>query len=274
MNLVFSSTPIVHKSVKKDNSIEFKMGDNSSILFVLSGKVSVSGVDFEQNMILSEEMLFLSPGIQCEVLALDCSALIIYEINANVLMRMGQFLTSFIEENHIDNQSKVILPIKYSLMRFLEFFRMSDLNKPELNSWCHDGLFLLLKNSYSKKDLADLFFSVLGKNMNFKEFVYANYNSVRNLQEFAGLAKCSLSAFCREFKENFGESAYQWILKRKSKYVLQDIISTTIPFQELADKYKFSSQAHFTKFCKQWYNMTPKDLRSNSGNCCFQNLVH
>lgn len=274
MDLAFNTTPIVHKYVKKDNLIEFKMGDNSAILFVLSGKVSVSGIDFEQKMILSEGMLFLSPGIQYEFLAMDHSALVKYEINTNVLMKMGQYLASFIENNHIDKQSKEVLPVKYSLMCLLDFFRKSDLNRPDLNEWCHDGLLLMLKNSYSKKELASLFFPVLGKNMNFKEFVYANYNSVRNLQEFADLAKCSLSAFCREFKNNFGESAYQWILKRKSKYVLQDIISTSIPFQELADKYQFSSQAHFTKFCKQRYNMTPKDLRSNSRHCCFQSLVH
>jgi len=54
------------------------------------------------------------------------------------------------------------------------------------------------------------------------------------------------------------------MLERKSQFVLQDIISTSIPFQELADRYQFSSQAHFTKFCKQRYNQTPKDLRSNS----------
>ena len=137
----------------------------------------------------------------------------------------------------------------------------------------HDGLFLALKNSYSKKELAAFFSPILGKNIDFKEFVYANYNSVKNLQEFADLAKCSLSVFCREFKKNFGESVYQWILKRKSQYVLQDILSSSIPFQELADKYQFSSQAHFTKFCKQRYNLTPKDLRSSSKTCTSR-LLH
>lgn len=274
MDVTFSSAPIVHRNVQENNLIEINMRDNSVILFVLSGRVSVSGIDFEQKIILSNEMLFLSPGIHYEVLAMDSSILAKYEFNRNVLMKMGQFLTPFIEEKHFDNQLKVTLPIKYSLMRFLEFFRQCDLNKQDLNEWCHDGLLLMLKNSYSKMELAALFFPVLGENMNFKEFVYANYNSVRSLQEFADLAKCSLSVFCREFKSNFGESAYQWILKRKSKYVLRDIISTSIPFQELADKYQFSSQAHFTKFCKQRYNMTPKDLRSNSRNCSFQNLAH
>lgn len=279
MDLALNSGGFQHLNVQKDKYTEVKTVDNSAILFILSGKMLVSSIDFKHNMTLSEGMLFLPPGNQYELLAVEPSVFVKCEITKNVLKKVSQWLAPLSESNIEEERSRIILPVKYNLKCFLDFFlhyESCGLNINEICEWKQDGLFLVLKNSYSKKELADFFSPILGEDMDFKEFVYANYDSVKNLQEFADLAKCSLSVFCREFKKNFGESAYQWMLKRKSQFVLRDILSTSIPFQELADKYQFSSQAHFTKFCKQWYNLTPRDLRSSSGNYMknYQNLLN
>ncbi|BEG99050.1 transcriptional regulator [Bacteroides sedimenti] len=254
-------------SLKKDEHAEIKTADNSAILFVLSGKVSLSCIDFKNK--ISEEMLFLAPGSKYELSTEEETELVKCEIVKNVLTKISQWLSPISENQVEEDEVYLTLPVKYNLKKFLEFFQQyysSGLNTSEIVEWKQEGLFLLLKNSYSKRELTGFFKTILGENMDFKEFVYANYYSVKNLQEFADLAKCSLSVFCRDFKKNFGESAYQWMLKRKSQYVLRDILSTSIPFQELADKYQFSSQAHFTKFCKQRYNLTPRELRSSNEN--------
>ncbi len=278
MDLDFSSACFVYLNVQKSNYVEIKTECNSAILFVLSGKVSVSCIDFNHNVLISGGMLFLPPGNQYKLETIESSVFVKCEMAKNSLKKVSPWLSSLSESIGEDEKPCLILPIKYKLKCFLEFFNQyytsSGFDTPELNDWKEEGLFLVLKNSYSMKELATFFSPILGKDIVFKKFVYANYNSVRNLQEFADLAKCSLSVFCREFKKNFGESAYQWMLKRKSQYVFKDIISTSIPFQELADKYQFSSQAHFTKFCKQRYNLTPKDLRNSSKNYNYQHLMH
>ncbi|MBP1631639.1 MAG: transcriptional regulator [Bacteroidetes bacterium] len=268
MDSALNSACFSQIDVRKDNHKEIKTGDSSTILFVLSGKVLVSCVECNHKMFLSDGMLFLPPGTKFNLLAIETSVAVKCEMTKNSISQINQWLALSSENNDEYEKKCLTLPIKYSLKCFLEFFHqsysLSGFNFSELNEWKQNGLILVLKNSYSMNELAAFFSPILGKNMDFKEFVYANYKSVKNLQEFADLAKCSLSVFCREFKKNFGESAYQWMLERKSQFVLQDIISTSIPFQELADRYQFSSQAHFTKFCKQRYNQTPKDLRSNS----------
>ncbi|WP_353334254.1 helix-turn-helix transcriptional regulator [Bacteroides sedimenti] len=267
MNLAFNTACFQRMSLKKDEHAEIKTADNSAILFVLSGKVSLSCIDFKNK--ISEEMLFLAPGSKYELSTEEETELVKCEIVKNVLTKISQWLSPISENQVEEDEVYLTLPVKYNLKKFLEFFQQyysSGLNTSEIVEWKQEGLFLLLKNSYSKRELTGFFKTILGENMDFKEFVYANYYSVKNLQEFADLAKCSLSVFCRDFKKNFGESAYQWMLKRKSQYVLRDILSTSIPFQELADKYQFSSQAHFTKFCKQRYNLTPRELRSSNEN--------
>lgn len=277
MNLALNAACFSPIDICKHNYKEIKTGDSSTILFVLSGKVLVSCVECNHKMHLSDVMLFLPPGTKFKLLAIETSVIVKCEMTKNSISQINQWLITLLE-NYAECEEKCLtLPIKYNLKCFIKLFyqhySFSGFNNQDFNEWKHDGLFLALKNSYSKKELAAFFSPILGKNIDFKEFVYANYNSVKNLQEFADLAKCSLSVFCREFKKNFGESVYQWILKRKSQYVLQDILSSSIPFQELADKYQFSSQAHFTKFCKQRYNLTPNDLRSSSKTCTSR-LLH
>lgn len=270
MDLAFNLACFVYIDVRKDNYIEIKTGDNSAILFVLSGEVLASCTEYNHKIVVSGSMLFLPPGTKCRLLGTETSNIVKYEMTKNSINKISKWLASFSENDTEYGKNCLILPIRYNLKCFFEFFHqhysLSGFNISELNEWKEDGLFIVLKNSYSMKELAELFSPILGKNMDFKAFVYANFKSVRNLQEFADLAKCSLNVFCREFKMNFEESAYQWMLKRKSQYILQDILSTSVPFQELADKYQFSSQAHFTKFCKQRYNLTPKDLRNNNKN--------
>nr|WP_321376719.1 helix-turn-helix transcriptional regulator [uncultured Bacteroides sp.] len=277
MDSVLNSACFSPIDVRKGNHKEIKTGNNSTILFILSGKISLSCVECNHKMLLSDDMLFLPPGTKFKLLAIETSIAVKCEMTKDSISKINQWLAPLSESNTEYEKKCLALPIKYSLKYFLEFFHqsysLSGFNISELDEWKQNGLFLVLKNSYSIQELTVFFSPVLGKNMDFKEFVYANYKSVRNLQNFADLAKCSLSVFCREFKKNFGESAYQWMLNRKSQFVLQDILNTSIPFQELADRYQFSSQAHFTKFCKQKYNQTPKDLRNNS-KASLNNLLH
>ncbi len=267
MNLIFDSSYFISFNVQKDSPIDIKMQDDSVILFILSGKVSISCIEFIHKILISGDMVFLPPSALYKLLSIEDAVVMKCKITRNTRILMTRWLRSlsgYIESNEKHHS---ILPIKYNVMHFLEIFNSdhapSGFNTSEMNEWKCKGLILLLKSSYSQKELITFFSPILGGNIDFKEFVYANSSSVNNLQEFADLAKCSLSMFCREFKKNFGEPAYQWILKRKSELVLEDILSTSIPFQELADKYQFSSQAHFTKFCKQRYNQTPKELRNS-----------
>lgn len=257
----------VHYSLQKDSVIEKQMPKGSLILFVLSGRLTVSSGEYINKVIVAGDMIFLPPSPKYKLFALETSVLMNCEITPKTRTNAHKWFETLSGIYKEDNSKFTILPIKYNVRQFIEVFKYNlknaGIDSPEIQEWKQEGLLLLLKSSYSIKELADFFSPILGYNMEFKEFVYTNCSSVNSLNEFAALAKCSLSVFCREFKKSFGESAYQWLLKRKSQFVLQDIINTSIPFQELADKYGFSSQSHFTKFCKQRYNDTPKNIRNS-----------
>ncbi len=267
--------------LSKGSQYKIETGECAAILFVLSGTASIFSIDYHLNYLEIKNGILLLPRCsQYRIEALETVTFFKCDMTLNFIQNVNQWLIQVYGNSLTEKKQNYKLPLKQKVRHLLDFFFQSDTtlesNRAQFNEWKQNGLFLIMKDSYSVQELSAFFSEIKNQDMEFKEFVYSNYRNVRSVMEFADLAKCSLSVFCREFKKHFGESAYQWMLKRKSQYVLQDILQTSIPFQELADKYQFSSQAHFTKFCKQRYNLTPKDLRNgNKSNLyLYEHLAH
>lgn len=267
--------------LSKGSQYKIETGECAAILFVLSGTASIFSIDYHLNYLEIKNGILLLPRCsQYRIEALETVTFFKCDMTLNFIQNVNQWLIQVYGNSLTEKKQNYKLPLKQKVRHLLDFFFQSDTtlesNRAQFNEWKQNGLFLIMKDSYSVQELSTFFSEIKNQDIEFKEFVFSNYRNVRSVMEFADLAKCSLSVFCREFKKHFGESAYQWMLKRKSQYVLEDILQTSIPFQELADKYQFSSQAHFTKFCKQRYNLTPKDLRNgNKDNLyLYKHLAH
>ncbi len=127
-----------------------------------------------------------------------------------------------------------------------------------------DELFLYLRAGYSQKELACFFCPILGKDLEFKDFVLMHCRSVFDVKEFALRANMSLSTFNRRFKETFNDTARNWLLLRKQEFIKEDITLSNMSFSEIAEKYQFSSAAYLTTFCKKYLGNTPNELRKSA----------
>ena len=124
-----------------------------------------------------------------------------------------------------------------------------------------DELFLYLRAGYTKEELALFFHPILGKDMDFKDFVLVNSRMIFDVKELASQANMSLSTFNRHFKGTFGDTAKNWLLLRKQELVKSDVVLSNLSFSEIAEKYQFSSTAYLTTFCKKYFKKTPNELR-------------
>lgn len=109
--------------------------------------------------------------------------------------------------------------------------------------------------------MALFFREFLGEDHSFKRYVLSNVDDCATLEDLIAGSNMSRSTFIRHFKEVFKEAPSKWMLRRKSENIIQDIRFTMIPFSELSEKYKFSSPAYFTTFCKKNFGKTPQQLR-------------
>lgn len=127
-------------------------------------------------------------------------------------------------------------------------------------------LFYLLNFYYSKEDLARFLFPIIGKDMSFKDLVLQNYHKAQNIKELAEMTGYGYPNFMKKFQQEFHTPPYQWLINNKSKRIMDEIKSRQKTFQEIADEYGFSSQSHFTIFCKRLFGYTPSQLRLQAIN--------
>lgn len=127
-----------------------------------------------------------------------------------------------------------------------------------------DELFLYLRAGYTKEELAQFFYPILGRNLDFKDFILANSRKIFDVKDFAIQANMSLSTFNRRFKETFNETAKNWLLLRKQEFVKRDVALSNLSFSEIAEKYKFSSTSYLVTFCKKYFGKTPNEIRKEA----------
>lgn len=127
-----------------------------------------------------------------------------------------------------------------------------------------EELFLYLRVEFPAEKLAVFFAPLLGKNVDFREQVLLNYTLARNIKELAARVHLSLSTFNRRFKETFKKSPQVWMTERKVDDILIDIRFASMTFEEIAEKYHFSSTSYLISFCKKHFGQTPAYLRKQS----------
>lgn len=156
-----------------------------------------------------------------------------------------------------------LLPIHELLFKELEVTReimrtgMSCIHYQRIKK---EMLFIELCGFYQKEDLARFFAPILGTDNDFKENVLQIYPQVETAQELIDRLNMSPSAFKRKFRETFGISARQWLIRKKEQKLIRDILMTNISIAELAEKYKFTAN-YMTTFCRKHFGKSPTELR-------------
>jgi transcriptional regulator GlxA family with amidase domain len=84
--------------------------------------------------------------------------------------------------------------------------------------------------------------------------------TVKEIARLCAVSQSALySAFKRHSAKSLGETRSQ-ILMKKAKNVL---ISTDLPIEEIAENLDFSSGAYFRKCFKDYFGISPREMRKN-----------
>lgn len=259
----------IYKEFMPDETVEQSPVRYNHLLFVLKGVCTVSCNDYTKRTIRSGEAILIPRGatfcgrsltpirivdMVFVVPLCGCDKLLLQELGA----LCGTVRYDFRP-----------LAIRRPLTAFLEqliFCMNAGLNCAHFHEVKHREAFLLLKQFYDRKELAELFFPIVAKSLNFKEFIYESViNNIYSLTDLVDRSHMGRKTFYRKFKSEFGESPHSWLLKHLRQRIIREIAQPDITVKWLVDKFGFTSPSAFTRFCRTNFQCTPTELLKRYG---------
>ncbi|MGL5563564.1 MAG: helix-turn-helix domain-containing protein [Tannerellaceae bacterium] len=248
----------------EETSLEFERTSSNVILFVLEGELDIAYNEFLLRKVKKMEMILIPKSSHVYGTAYCNTKVIAFkfaEISHLCNKYSLQNLAS--QTGNIGYEFKA-LSIKSSIQKFLDLLSQcldDGLNCLYYHELKADEILLLYRAYYSKEELADFFYPILGLSIDFRSQVIANYRDARTVEELAMKIGYSTSKFKRKFTEEFDEPVYQWMQKQKAKHVKYKLSFEDVDFTAIIDEFGFSSPAHFSRFCKAQFGATPSEYR-------------
>ncbi len=155
------------------------------------------------------------------------------------------------------------LSIHKMIASYIELLKSySQISKPcpEIFRLKKEELYVLLRCLYKDFELAHFFYPVLIESCSFRQYILDNYDKVSNVQELIDGLSISKSIFYDKFKQEFGQSAKQWLIERLKERILKRITDVSVTAKDIMYEFEFSSPEHLNTFCKKQFGLTPGRL--------------
>ena len=249
--------------VGRGSQINFQNNNHHHVVFMLEGSVKANCNEFKDQHVAEKQFIFL-PKLSNSYLNSEepCKIIVFSFMSLKTTNEKHAFQSYW---RLFPNVTYSFAPLTFE-SPLIEFFDLlllylkKNLNVAYLHDLKHQELFLILNLQYAKEDLAGFFYPIIGKSFDFRSMVMDNYLKIRHIDELARMSGMGRTNFDNKFKEEFGSSPHQWILKQKAKHVKQSLIEPDTTFSDVMRKYGFNSATHFTRFCKQQFGCTPSEL--------------
>lgn len=257
------ATGFKYLEFSKEMIIEEEYACKNYLLFFLSGHFFVNCNHFCDRTFHNNEMLLLPKSSIVKISAETKSRMLAMSFDvppSSCDKLLFQSLTPICLNMEYNFNS---IPIRYPLMPFIEtviYCLKNEMNCMHLHDIMQREFFFLLRGFYEKEEIAALFHPIIGKELEFKDFVIQNYTKVNNLEELIALSKMGRTSFFIKFKEEFGITAKQWMMKQLKERILGKVVEPGVCVKQLMEVCNFESQTQLYRYFKQQFHCTPKQL--------------
>lgn len=239
------------------------------LIFILEGEMQITKDHENPQSVTAGEFIFMPFHSDYEIRIKHSGRCIYMSFFYNDIQLCDKFLLESYRKQVIDFHPVFEpLPIREPLTYFLDSMRHyleGGVNCKHLHALKEKELFIILRSFYRKEEVVNLFYDIIGSDINFKGAVISNVDKVQSREELAALLNISVSDLVRKFKREFGEPVYTWLMKHKKRRILERISLPGVSIKDVIYDFNFSSAANFNKYCKRNFGCTPTDLFNRKG---------
>ncbi|MEG2471005.1 MAG: helix-turn-helix domain-containing protein [Bacteroidales bacterium] len=256
------------KYVEIDKGTVFGVNDKREkhLFFILEGRMKVCYNEFPNKEFGAGEMIFLPKSADCRGEALTkCSFIVhIYDAPLRLCDKTGLNAIINIKQNvQYEFKSLPICQTLYHYLLLLKMYISDGINCRYLHEIKQKELFMIFRTHYSKEDLAQFFYPMIGISLDFRSTVMEYYMDAKTAKQLAGYCGYSQIYFHNLFVAEFGEPPYKWMQRQKAKHIIGRLGQSNVSIKEIVDEFNFSSRCHFNKYCKSQYGDTAAKIRLN-----------
>lgn len=275
-------TPLTEFSVAELSSNESFTNITAAtnrIIFMISGRCLISSDTHPETQMSNMSMILIAKGKSYSLSITSPSKLMIFSFETIHDREHRNLLESYLPLCRTLEYRFEALPIAKSLYHFLMLIEQFATRRVECFDFCekkHNELFLTLRTFYSQNDLVELLHPVICKSLDFKNFILNNYvDADWNVNELIARSEMGSSTFYATFKEVFGITAKQWMLKQYATRIASAAAIEGASVNRIMGTLAVKSPCHFYRVCKQQFNCTPGQLierfkteKTNNNNTC------
>lgn len=235
------------------------------LIFILSGEISITKDSKEETRVRAGEFIFIPLSSHYTGTVIQPGTYISLSFFHDTISLCDKhMLGSYLDKIQTTPLCFEPLSVRAPLDMFLhllESYLQAGVNCKHLHELKERELFIIFRTAYTKSEIIQLLYPIMGIEVDFKAAVLQHKDRVRSKQELAELLGMSGSELHRKFTQEFGETVQSWLQKQKNKEILSRLNYDFISIKEVAYELGFGSAAGFNKYCKNNFGCSPSELR-------------
>ncbi len=252
-----------YQEVEEGTTFEVGDKDYNHILFLLDGHIQISCNEFINKSVSSGELMLIPISADSICKASTNCQILLFSFEEFFIALRNSYVNDLNKLTRQSDYDFILLPFCDALYQFTEHLSMyirQGLDKPVLHEIKHLELQIILQSFYSKKEIAAFFYPLIGSTPVFRTQILRNYRKIDHIDDLASHFGLEKRTFGRQFKDEFGTSPYQWLLNQKAKHIHFSLAESQDSLDTIRKQYGFKFAGHFTRFCKEYFDCTPKKL--------------
>ena len=256
------SCGFTYRDIKNGGNVDLENRYNY-LIFLLNGEVVVNCDEFTGRHFKKGNLFFIPRTAETQITIVEDSKMMVcvFDTIRSICDKFNlHSCWSICRDMKYDFRPLQIIPQFESFLGQLIYYLNQGVRCEHFHELKVQEMFLIIRWFYTKEQIAQLFYPIIGQSLDFKTFVLDNHLKVKNINELANLSMMGRSSFDIKFKKEFGMPPGQWLLKQKAKHIKIHMSMPGITISDLLIKFDFNSATHFTRFCKQHFDTTPSKL--------------
>lgn len=199
------------------------------LIFILSGEVSITKDSKEETRVRAGEFIFIPLSSHYTGTVIRPGTYISLSFFHDAISLCDKhMLSSYLKE--AQNTSLCFKPLSVRtpldmFLHLLESYLQAGVNCKHLHELKERELFIIFRTAYTKSEIIQLLYPIMGIEIDFKAAVLKHKDRVRSKQELAKLLGMSGSELHRKFTQEFGETVQSWLQKQKTRKYYPDSIT-------------------------------------------------